>query len=316
MKQTSTASIIVVGSIVFGLIALSACLLGNGQRAAQAESDATVVVGIDVDPNGNTPTSLGTIDQCISVSSGANFDIDVFLDKVPSPHNLGGFEYRLIYDSTKLQVNAIDHGAGTSLIMSQAGSGTLELGDCSAAGSPCPDTDGSLYASLLDMGSQASAEGPGSLGVLGRYTLQVVGGGGTLAYLTLTDLYLAGFEPAVTEWTGEIDQVWDGDFTPPYGIIAIDTPCPELTAPLAPTATVPATATPAALTATVPATATPAALTATVPASTSPAAPTSAGGGESTSGPGDMPWIAVYAAAGAIVVLLVGALALLRIRRR
>lgn len=303
MKQISTASIIVVGSIVFGLIALGACLLGNGQRVAQAEPDPGGVLGIDVDPSGNTATSLATIDQCISVSSGANFDIDVFLNSIPSPHNLGGLEYRLNYDSTKLQVNAIDHAAGTSLMTSQAKSGVLELGDCSAPGSPCPDTDGSLFVSMVDSGGGAAAEGQGSLGVLGRYTLEVVGGDGTLAYLTLTGLYLAGFEPAVTEWTGEIDQVWDSNFTPQYGIIAIDTACPELTPAPAPTAAIPAAATPAALTTTVPATAT-------------PAAPTPTEEGDSGAGPGDMPWIAVYAAVGAVAVLGVGALVLARARRR
>jgi hypothetical protein len=303
MKQISTASISVVGSIVFGLIALGACLLGNGQRVAQAEPDPGGVLGIDVDPSGNTATSLSTIDQCISVSSGANFDIDVFLNSIPSPHNLGGFQYRLKYDSTKLQVNAIDHGEGTCLMMSQAGSGILEVGDCSAAGSPCPDTDGSLYVAVADIGGQASAEGPGSLGVLGRYNLTVIGGEGNLTFLTLTDPALGGLEPDVTPWDAEIDQVWDGNFTPPYGVIAIDTPCPELTPAPAPTVTAPATATPTALTTTVPATAT-------------SAVPTPTEEGDSAAGPGDMPWVAVYAAVGAVAVLGVGALVLARARRR
>jgi len=303
MKQISTASIIVVGSIVFGLIALGACLLGNGQRVAQAEPDPGGVLGIDVDPSGNTATSLDTIDQCISVSSGANFDIDVFLNSVPSPHNLGGFEYRLNYDNTVLQVNAVDHRAGTSLVMSQPLGGLVEMGDCSPAGSLCPDTDGSLFVSALDSGGQRSAEGPGSLGVLGRYNLTVIGGEGRLTSLTLTDLAIGGYEPNVTPWPDTIDQVWDNNFTPPYGIIAIDTPCPELTPAPAPTAAIPAAATPTALTTIVPATAT-------------PAVPTPTEEGDSAAGPGDMPWIAVYAAVGAVAVLGVGALALARARRR
>lgn len=305
MRQVSAITIIRVvgGSIVFGLIALGACLLGSGERAAQAEPDPTAVLGIDVDPSGNTATSLGTIDECISVSSGADFDIDVFLDKIPSPHNLGGFEYRLNYDSTALRVNAVDHGGGTSLIMSQAGSSVLDLGDCSPPGSPCPDTDGSLFVSVVDTGGPASVEDPDSLGVLGRYNLTVIGGEGNLTLLTLTDPALGGYEPTVTPWTDEIDQVWDGDFAPAYGVIAIDTPCRELTATPAPTATVPAAATPAALTPATSATATPVVATPTE-------------GEESTSGPGDMPWIAVYAAVGAVIVLLVGAFALSRARRR
>jgi hypothetical protein len=303
MKQISTANRIVVGSIVFGLIALGACLLGNGQRVAQAEPDPAGVLGIDVDPSGNTATSLGTIDQCISVSSGANFDIDVFLNSIPSPHNLGGLEYRLNYDSTKLQVNAIDHGAGTSLMMSQPGSGLLDGGDCSPPGSRCPDTDGSLFVSVVDTGGQDSAEGPGSLGTLGRYNLTAIGGEGSLTFLTLIDLAFGGYEPAVTPWQDQIEQVWDGDFTPTYGVIAIDTPCPELTPAPAPTAAIPAAATPTALTTTVPATAT-------------PAAPTPTEEGDSGAGPGDMPWIAVYAAVGAVAVLGVGALVLARAKRR
>ena len=308
MKQISTINIIGVagGSIVFGLIALGACLLSNGQGAAQAESEAMVVLGIDVDPSDNTATSLGTIDQCISVSSGADFDIDVFLDEIPSPHNLGGFEYRLNYDSTVFQVNATDHGAGTSLIMSQAGSSVLELGDCSAPGSPCPDTDGSLFVSIVDTGAEASAEGPGSLGVLGRYNLTVIGGEDSLTLLSLSTLSFAGYEPDVRLWEAEVDQVWDGNFTPTYGVIAIDTPCPEFTATPAPTAT-----------ATVPVTATPAALTATVSATATPVVPAATGEEESTSGPGDMPWIAVYVAVGVVAILGgVGALALSRARRR
>jgi hypothetical protein len=306
MKQISTINIIALagGSILVGLIALGACLLGNGQGAAQAESEATVIVGMDVDPSDNTATSLGTIDQCISVSSGSDFDIDVFLHNVPSPHNLGGFEYRLSYDSTVLQVNAVDHGTGTSLMMSQAGSGILELGDCSAPGSPCPDTDGSLFVSVVDTGGQASAEGPGSLGVLGRYNLTVIGGEDSLTLLSLSDLSLAGYEPDVKLWEDEIDQVWDGNFTPTYGVIAIDSPCPELTPAPVPTAT-----------ATVPVIASPAALTATVSATATPVVSTPTGGEEST-GPLDMPWIAVYAGVGAAVVLLAGAFALARARRR
>lgn len=305
MKQISTINIIGVagGSIVFGLIALGACLLSNGQGAAQAESDPMVVLGIDVDPSDNTATSLGTIDQCISVSSGADFDIDVFLDKVPSPRNLGGFEYRLNYDSNRLQVNAIDHGAGISLILFQARGDILEVGDCSPAGSPCPDTDGSLYVAVADLGGQASVEGPGSLGVLGRYSFTAIGGEGSLTSLTLTDLSFGGFEPGVTPWL--VDQVWDGNFTPQYGVIAIDTPCPEFTPAPAPTAT-----------ATVPVTATPAALTATVSATATPVVPTPTEEEDSAAGPGDMPWIAVYAVVGAVAILGVGTLALARARRR
>jgi len=169
---------------------------------------------------------LGTIDRCVQVGGvGSTFDIDVFLDDVPlssgSYHNLGAVEYKLNYDETKLKVNATTHNW---LIKALAGSVLGDYGDCSTVGSACPDTDGELYVSYLDT-KAAFSEGPGSLGVLDRHTLEVVGGAGTLVYLTLTDLYFAGYEPGVTDWTAEIDQVWDGVYpsieAPEYGIIAI-----------------------------------------------------------------------------------------------
>jgi len=195
------------------------------------------VLGIDLDPSGNTDTSLGTIDRCIEVESTENngipgpaFDIDVFLNDVPLStdpyHNLGGMQYDLNYDKTKLKVTAIDHGAGTSLITSETGSDALDVSDCSGFGSPCPDTDGTLYVGVTDQSGEASAEGWGSRGVVGRYTLEVVGGSGTLAFLTLNGLQFGGFEPGTTDWTGEIDEVWDGDFSRRHAIIAIDRSCP------------------------------------------------------------------------------------------
>ena len=298
---------IVARSVPFGLIAVGVCLIGIGETFAQAEPSPAAIFGIDVDSSGNTATSLGTIDRCISVEQGASFDVDVFLDSIPSPHNLGGFEYTLRYDSTKLQVDATDHGAGTSLIASRPDSGGLDLGECSPQGSPCPYTDGSLWASVTDVSGQTSAEGPGELGVLGRYRLTVIAGAGSLTYLELTDFTFAGYEPGVTNWTSEIEQVWDGDWSPQYGIIAIDEPCPVFTPGPTPTGT-PTAAVTAAVTSTQAPTPTP-------PGAATPTVPTPSAGG-STSGPWDMPWIAVYAVVGAAVVLLVGGLALSRTRRR
>ena len=269
MRRSISAALGV--SLVLSLVAVTAWfLMGGSDEGVQAQGGSGLdpnVVGIDVITTGNTATSLGTIDSCVEVGGvGSTFDIDVFLDDVPcvdtAPadtvcdgvyHNLGGLEYRLIYDNTRLQVNATSHDWLTTV------TGTVfDVSDCSGIPLPpndvCPDTDGQLYVSYLDTGAEATAEGPGSLGVIDRHTLEVVGGEGTFVYLTLTSLELAGYEPAATQWQGEIDQVWDASYAPQYGIITIapatcatvpsPTPTPTPTPTLTPTPTATPTATP------------------------------------------------------------------------
>lgn len=63
----------------------------------------TTVVGIDTDPSGNTATSLGPIQQCISVESvetgsgvpGPVFQIDIFVDEIPPGYGIWGVHYGL-----------------------------------------------------------------------------------------------------------------------------------------------------------------------------------------------------------------------------
>ena len=235
IKTTPKSAVLgtLIGGFICVAVVLSVWLTGGFQGAQANDGDGLDpnIVGIDAITTGNTATSLGTIDNCVEVGGvGSTFDIDVFLNDVPcvdiapadtvcdagSYHNLGGVGYNLNYDNSKLKVTATTHNW---LIMDSGG--VFDLGDCSALGSSCPDTDGSLFSNYSDTGSEATAEGPGSLGVLSRLTLEVVGGAGTLDYLTLTDLAFAGFEPGVTPWTSDIEQVWDGNYDPQYGIIAI-----------------------------------------------------------------------------------------------
>jgi len=263
------------GPLVLSLIAVSAWLLmGGSEDGARAQGGSGLdpnVVGIDVKPDAsNTKTTLGTIDNCVEVGGvGSTFDVDVFLNDVPivdsGPyHNLGAFEYRLIYDNARLKVAATDH----DFLMATYGSppaGVADMGDCSPY-TPCPDTDGELYTSVVGLGSEDGGEGggedgaepPGSLGVLSRLTFEVVGSEGTFDYLTLTDLNFGGYEPGVTPWQDEVDQVWDASHTPRYGIIAIapascaavpsptpgPTSTPTSTPTPTPTTTPPATPTP------------------------------------------------------------------------
>lgn len=166
----------------------------------------TTVLGIDADPSStpeNTATSLGSIETCVSVTTGDSFDIDVFVDAVPTERDLAGFDYFLKYDNTKLQITAVNHNM---LLASQPGSTLIEGGE-----TVMPDTNGSLSVSVADV-KFAAVEPGGSVGVLGRYGLQAVGSGLSTLRLEpaptyLTDSSPAGYMPGqVVEATIAIDQ--------------------------------------------------------------------------------------------------------------
>jgi len=75
---------------------------------------------------------------------------------------------------------------------------------------------------VADLG--AAPEPGGSLGVLGRYQLQAVGSGITVLTLSpVEQVIVADSSPASIP----IDEIHDGAWIPPYGIVAIDEACPD-----------------------------------------------------------------------------------------
>jgi len=224
------------------LAALFLLIPGGGEDTAQAaggDGSFPTIFGVDVDVDDdddgtpdNTATSLGTIDNCIEVEStetgpdvpGPVFDIDVFVDDVPTGNDLGGANFYMYYNNTYLQVNGWSGPFGMGcfdwLLRTQAGSGAcMEMGE-----TVWPDTDGTLNVVAVDPMGAAGAELPGARGVLDRYEMEVMQAGPQDVYITFAGAptYLAnsvpvGYDP---------DQVWDGNYTPQYGIIAIDKTCP------------------------------------------------------------------------------------------
>lgn len=184
-----------------------------GQAEEATPGTAATVLGIDADPSAapaNTATSLGSIETCVSVTSGSTFEVDVFIDAIPSGRNLAGFDYFLKYDNSKLQVNQTDYNM---LLASQPGSDIMAAGERTM-----PDTDGTLGVVSVDVAGAASAEPAGSRGVLARYQLQAVGSG--ISRLSL--------EPAPTYFAESTAARYDPDQVL-EATIAIDEPCPEPT---------------------------------------------------------------------------------------
>jgi hypothetical protein len=90
------------------LALLSAVLLAFTARSDVAEGTYTpvgTIVGVDAITTGNTATSLGTIDRCVSVSPNATFYIDLFVKDVT---NLNYWSGTLRFDGSRLQVTSIN----------------------------------------------------------------------------------------------------------------------------------------------------------------------------------------------------------------
>ena len=234
------------------LAALFLLMPGGGEDSAKASGgtgNPPTIFGIDVDPTGNScvppdeeastdgSCTLGTIEQCIEVEfvdtgtkPGPIFNVDVFLDDIPNGKDLAGGDWFMHYDSAYLKVNRIlpsPARCNAWLLGMKLGSGCADNGERPTVA--LPDTNGILNVSMVDGNGQLSAELPGvagqDRGVLDRYELQVRAAGPALAQIT--------FEPAPTYFAsssvGRYDptQVWDGNYSPQYGLIAIDRACPS-----------------------------------------------------------------------------------------
>ena len=293
MRHLTTVSN-VVGVGLVGVLFVLAALGAQSQPAAHAFQER-ILVGIDADPDGNTATSLGAIDACISVESGQIFDIDVFVANV---NDLAGWQTTVIYDSSLLRI--VD-GDVRFFVAHDPESNLLDLSE------PLPNQMGSYTMVVADF---APIPGESGDGVLGRLTMEAVGAG-------ISDLRVSG-TVLVDSQTGSIedfdgDSLYDGATA--GAKVSIDAPCPEIT-PVAspepsptitePTATVPAvTPSPTLPTATPPgeATATP-----TVPPVSTPAT--------AEEEDSDFPWVVVGAVAGGLVaVAILGLILAWRLRR-
>jgi len=193
--------------VVVGLAFLAFLLASVWGDSARAEP--AVTVGVDTNPYAtpaNQPAALGSIEACIEVDSGSQFDIDIYITDVPP---LRGFDATFEYDGGILNVVGKDV---FQLLAAGSGSNVLDLSD------GLPDSDGYYRAGAFDTsGSHESGEG-----VLVRLTLQAVGSGVSQADLTYVSL-------------------WDpnGDHMPPLdvngyfagpifnGQIAVDVQCPD-----------------------------------------------------------------------------------------
>jgi len=131
-------------------------------------------IGIDAITTGNTATSLGAIDSCVAVASGATFDIDLFVRDVSS---LGAWQIHLDTDPNIVQVVNRDVNL---FLASAAGSNIFDASD------KTPNSTG-LYTLAAADTADPLAPDSGS-GVLARVTLQATSAGVSPLRVAVRDL--------------------------------------------------------------------------------------------------------------------------------
>lgn len=133
-------------------------------------------IGVDADPAGNSATTLGIIDECITVASGDTFEVDIFVRDVT---DLLAWSAYLETDPAVVQVVDRD------VELFQAANEGSNVFDGSEQ---TPDTDGFYSLNAVDT-ADPPAPDSGS-GVLARVTLEALGPGVSplsLAYRDIDD---------------------------------------------------------------------------------------------------------------------------------
>jgi len=210
-------------TVLLGL-ALAWVLLGAGLGAVLHEQEsaaqALVSIGVDTDPAGNTATSLGSIDPCVSVSEGSTFQVDIFVTDVT---DLLAWETNLTYD-----VKVIDILDRDVMMFQDADPGS-QVFDASEG---LPDLDGWYRVAAADIAEPPTPE-RGS-GVLARLSLKAVAPGISSISLSPVDADDDGkmeLGPTLRGADGDSidDRDGDGFFDGPIfnAEIAVDAPCPS-----------------------------------------------------------------------------------------
>jgi hypothetical protein len=96
--RVGLVSVIVLAFVCGGIYAFTE----RGDVAQATPGEVDTIVGVDADPTGNTATSLGTINSCISVNSTDTFNIDLVIQDV-TDLNLWDATFR--FDESVLEVN-------------------------------------------------------------------------------------------------------------------------------------------------------------------------------------------------------------------
>ncbi len=175
------------------LAALLAALAATGaadHAAVASHALGASAFSIDMDPTGNTATSLGSRQTCARITANGvqdadedatdAVDLDVTATAVPASAPMVGFEYVIIYDESNLTIQAYQGGF---LLAANTGSNIF------SASGDVPDVDGNNWwqSGEADLANGESVPETGS-GILQRVTV----GADTPSQTGVYDLALIG----------------------------------------------------------------------------------------------------------------------------
>ncbi len=183
--------------LVVPALVITALLLVAESWTGGAEATSMVDnVMIDVDPSGNTATSIGTTEACASVGVGVPLVVDVVVgpNGIPPEHPAISAGVEITYNPHVLKITGIDIGF---LLAASEGSSLFDASDS------VPDSDGRLSVTMLEIGQNPDL------------TVPAESGPGVIVRLEITPLR-AGFSRLVFNPT----QVGFGD--PPGEFIGAD----------------------------------------------------------------------------------------------
>ena len=137
---------------------------GEGAALATHSSSTIGLLAIDANTEGNTATSLGPIDGCSRVETGAQVSVDYVVDSIPQDRPMVGFEAEIRYDPQLLEVDAVEY----DFLLAAVGAYRPFAGLTDKV----PDSDGSFRLSVLDADSAPDPEAnvERGAGVLARIT--------------------------------------------------------------------------------------------------------------------------------------------------
>jgi hypothetical protein len=198
-----------IGAAIF--FSLAGPTIGVGPFVGDIWAQAQPVVGVDLDPSGNTSTSLSAVDACRSVTSGQRFDVDVFARDVPA---IDGLQATLSYDPTILRPVEQDVNL---FLASASGSDVVDFSK------PAPNKPGEYVVAAFDFGQNAAESGSGAIIRVGFEALSQ-----GRSPITVGDVKMVGadgepVQPADTDgrYLGQVIS----------GVVAVDLPCQVPTEP-------------------------------------------------------------------------------------
>ena len=146
------------------LLVLSAALAPLG-ASSPGHAQVPIGLGVDVDPNGNTATSIGNVDDCVEVDVGDVLSVDLYVSDV---QRLSAWEIPFQFNPSVLEV--IDHSYRLFLPGI-----SFDISD------PVPDADGRHFFGVASFGESSGS------GVLARITMQAKAAGRSPAALLYLD---------------------------------------------------------------------------------------------------------------------------------